>query len=90
MYIEEWLLEKILREEQERRSGYISMPRVHVPFRQVRSERFQKTDQELKAYEMPITKIILDQSVKELSQDVDNHFLDAAMYAYEHLYKGKK
>ena len=76
MYIEEWILEKLLREERERRQGYLYMPYVHVPFRRVESERFHMSAQELKAYEMPITKIIEDNSVKNIRTAVDQKLVE--------------
>lgn len=89
MYIEEWILEKLLREERERieRGEWLVLS---IPFHRVESERFVMTEQEIRAYEMPITKIITDNSVKVMSEEVDNHFLDAVMYGYGHLHKEKK
>lgn len=90
MYIEEWILEKLLREEAERRQTNPGSV-LDVPFFRVQSERFLKNEQELKAYEMPITKIILDNSVKAMSDEIDNqHIVDSLMYVYEHLHKEKK
>ena len=45
--------------------------RWHIPFFSIQSERFEKTEQELKAYEMPITKIIEENSVKDLQEITD-------------------
>lgn len=89
MFIEEWLLEKLLREERERSQGYLYMPYVSVPFRRVESERFHMSAQELKAYEMPITKIIEDNSVKAMQQEQDDHLLEALGYAYDKLWGNK-
>ncbi len=68
MYIEEWILEKLLREEWERSKGYLYMPYVEVPFYRVKSESFAIADMELKAYELPISKIIEDNSVKDIAR----------------------
>src|SRR5512137_2819468 len=37
---------------------FIRAPRAEVPFFTISSEKFEKTEQELLAYEMPVTKII--------------------------------
>ena len=54
---------------------YISGPRYEIPFFTVSSEKFEKTEQELLAYEMPITKIIEDNSVKDIQEIEDREFL---------------
>lgn len=82
MFVEEWYYQKLIREEREleeaideyvrRTGGFITMPVVTVPFRTVTSEKFEKTEQELLAYSMPITKIIENNSVKDLSTVIDN------------------
>lgn len=53
---------------------FIRAPRAEVPFYTVSSEKFEKTEQELMAYEMPITKIIEDNSVKDLQEIKDREF----------------
>jgi len=53
---------------------FIRAPRAEVPFYTVSSEKFEKTEQELLAYEMPITKIIEDNSVKDLQEIKDREF----------------
>lgn len=45
---------------------------IHTPFFTVESHRFQKTETELLSYEMPITKILEDNSVKDLREAFDN------------------
>jgi len=70
MYVEEWFLEKLLREEAERRQANPG-PLLKVPFYTVRSELFEKADIEMRAYEMPISKIIEDNSVKDIRRQVD-------------------
>tara|TARA_Y100001973_G_scaffold106120_1_gene182166 strand:- start:9728 stop:10795 length:1068 start_codon:yes stop_codon:yes gene_type:complete len=54
---------------------YISGPRYEIPFFTVSSEKFEKTEQELMAYRMPITKIIEDNAVKDLQEIEDHRFL---------------
>lgn len=54
---------------------FIRAPRVEVPFYTISSEKFEKTEQELLAYEMPITKIIEDNSVKDMQEIKDREFL---------------
>lgn len=54
---------------------FIRAPRAEVPFFTISSEKFEKTEQELLAYEMPITKIIEDNSVKDMQEIKDREFL---------------
>lgn len=54
---------------------FIRAPRCEVPFFTISSEKFEKTEQELLAYEMPITKIIEDNSVKDLQEIKDREYL---------------
>jgi hypothetical protein len=67
MYIEEWLLQKLLREREEEHSWTV----FKVPFYQLTSESFELDAQEMKAYEMPITKIIEMNSVKEMYEALE-------------------
>jgi hypothetical protein len=53
---------------------FIRGSRVEVPFYTIASEIFQKTEQELLAYEMPITKIIEENSVKDIQEIEDREF----------------
>jgi len=55
-------------------ANLIRAPRAEVPFFTVSSEKFEKTEQELLAYEMPITKVIEDNSVKDLQEIKDREF----------------
>lgn len=57
----------------------ISAPRFEIPFFTISSERFMKTEQELQSYEMPITKVIEQNSVKDLQRVQDRTFMT---YAY--------
>ena len=54
---------------------YISGPRFEIPFFSISSEKFEKTEQELLAYEMPVTKVIEDNSVKDIQEIEDREFL---------------
>lgn len=54
---------------------YIRAPRFEVPFHTVGSERYEKTEQELMAYTMPITEIIRRNVVKDIQEVEDHTFL---------------
>ena len=65
---------------------FIRGPRAEVAFFTVSSEIFQKTEQELLAYEMPITKIIEENSVKDIQEIEDREFtihIEAACQALQ-------
>jgi hypothetical protein len=49
--------------------------RYEIPFFTIASEKFEKPEQELLAYEMPITKIIEDNSVKDMQEIEDREGL---------------
>ena len=53
------------------RARYIRAPRVAVSFFTIESEHFEKTEQELLAYKMPITKMIEEQSANNLQEIED-------------------
>ncbi len=53
----------------------IKAPRYEIPFWTVSSQKFEAFEQELLAYEMPITKIIEDNSVKDIQEIEDRTFL---------------
>lgn len=60
--------------------------RAEVAFFTISSEMFQKTEQELLAYEMPITKIIEENSVKDIQEIEDREFtvnIEAACQALQ-------
>lgn len=63
MFIEEWVYQRFLRELQESTGPTV----LGIPFYKVESPVFSKTDMELVAYNMPITKILEDNSVKEIA-----------------------
>lgn len=65
---------------------FIRAPRYEIPFFTISSEKFEKTEQELLAYEMPITKIIEENSVKDIQEIEDRMFLvyvEAAVQAMQ-------
>lgn len=65
---------------------FIRGDRAEVGFFTISSEIFQKTEQELLAYEMPITKIIEENSVKDIQEIEDREFLlhcEAAVQALQ-------
>jgi len=53
---------------------FIRGARAEVAFFTISSEMFQKTEQELLAYEMPITKVIEENSVKDIQEIEDREF----------------
>jgi hypothetical protein len=65
---------------------FIRAARYEIPFFTISSEKFEKTEQELLAYEMPITKIIEENSVKDIQAIEDRQFLiyvEACVQAYQ-------
>lgn len=50
---------------------FIRAPKYEIPFFTITSEKFEKTEQELLAYEMPLTKVIEDNSVKDIQEIED-------------------
>jgi hypothetical protein len=56
------------------KARFIRAPRAEIPFYTISSEKFEKTEQELLAYEMPITKVIEDNSVKDIQEIEDREF----------------
>jgi hypothetical protein len=53
---------------------FIRAPKAEIPFFTISSEKFEKTEQELLAYEMPITKVIEDNTVKDMQEIEDREF----------------
>ena len=53
----------------------ITGDRFEAPFFTISSEKYEKTEQELMVYRMPITKIIEDNSVKDLQEVKDREWL---------------
>tara|TARA_Y100000310_G_C20603468_1_gene774268 strand:- start:444 stop:1361 length:918 start_codon:yes stop_codon:yes gene_type:complete len=63
---------------------YVEGERYEIPFYMISSEDFQKTEEELLAYEMPLTEVIERNSVKDIQAVEDSRFLagiDAAITA---------
>jgi len=63
---------------------YVMGERFEIPFFMVSSEEFQKTEEELLAYEMPLTEVIERNSVLDIQRIEDENFLstiDAAITA---------
>lgn len=61
---------------------YVMGERYEIPFFAISSEDFQKTEEELLAYEMPLTEVIERNSVKDIQKIEDTSFLtqvDAAI-----------
>jgi hypothetical protein len=56
---------------------YIEGERFEIPFFEISSEDFQKAEQELLAYEMPITEVIERNSVKDIQKIEDAAFISA-------------
>jgi hypothetical protein len=57
------------------RARFIRAPKAEIPFFTISSEKFEKTEQELLAYEMPITKVIEDNTVKDIQEIEDRQAL---------------
>lgn len=65
---------------------FIRGAKAEVAFFTISSEIFQKTEQELLSYEMPITKIIEENSVKDIQEIEDREFIihvEAAVQALQ-------
>ena len=61
---------------------YVEGQRYEIPFYMITSEDFQKTEEELLAYEMPLTEVIERNSIKDIQAVEDSRFLagvDAAI-----------
>ena len=53
---------------------YVSSPRYEIPFFKISSEKFTKEEAELLAYDFPITKVIEDNSIKDIQYAEDSKF----------------
>lgn len=65
---------------------FIRGKRAEAAFFTISSEKFEKTEQELLAYEMPVTKVIEDNSVKDIEEIEDREFtihIEAAVQALQ-------
>ncbi len=67
-------------------ANFIRGPRFEIGFFTISSQMHQKTEQELLAYEMPVTKIIEENSVKDIQEIEDREFtvhIEAAVQALQ-------
>jgi hypothetical protein len=55
---------------------YIEGDRYEVPFFKVESEKFKKQEAELLAYDFPVTKVIEENSVKDIEKSEDGKFIE--------------
>jgi hypothetical protein len=72
---------------------FIKGQRYEIPVHTISSEKFEKVEQELLAYRMPITKVIEDNSVKDIQEIEDHRFLtyvDAAVEATTQVVRGEQ
>ena len=72
---------------------FIRASKYEIPIFTVSSERFEKVEQELLAYRMPITKVIEDNSVKDIQEIEDHRFLvytEAAVQATGKIVRGEQ
>jgi hypothetical protein len=56
---------------------YVEGQRAEIQFFNISSEEFQKTEEELLAYEMPITEVIERNSIKDIQKIEDTAFMTA-------------
>jgi hypothetical protein len=56
-------------------ANYLQGERYEIPFYMISSDDFQKTEEELLAYEMPLTEVIERNSVKDIQKIEDTQFL---------------
>ena len=57
---------------------YIQGKRYALPFFKIESQKFQKSEAELLAYDYPITKVIEENSIKDLQAVEDQKFIEAS------------
>jgi hypothetical protein len=55
---------------------YIQAPRYEIKFGMIASNRFQKSETELRSYRMPLTKVIEQNTVKDIQEKEDKIFMD--------------
>jgi len=55
---------------------YIQAKRYEIRMGTVSSDKFQKSEQELRSYRMPLTKVIEQNTVKDIQEQVDKTFMD--------------
>lgn len=54
---------------------YLQGKRYEIKLSTISSERFQKSEQELRSYKMPLTKIIEQNTVKDMQEQIDVTFM---------------
>ncbi|RLA62731.1 MAG: hypothetical protein DRQ88_13295 [Epsilonproteobacteria bacterium] len=62
----------------EAEDNYIQGKRYALPFFKIESQKFQKSEGELLAYDYPITKVIEENSIKDLQAVEDSKFIEYA------------
>jgi len=75
------------------RARFIRAARYEIPIFTISSEKFEKTEQELLAYRMPITESIKKNSVKDIQEIEDHRFLtyaEAAVQATGQIVRGQQ
>lgn len=55
---------------------YIEGDRYEIPFFKIESEKFRKNEAELLAYDFPVTKVIEENSVKDIQKIEDGKFIE--------------
>lgn len=55
---------------------YIEGDRYEIPFFKIESEKFKKNEAELLAYDFPVTKVIEENSVKDIQKIEDGKFIE--------------
>jgi len=55
---------------------YLSGKRYAIPFYKIESEKFMKSEGELLAYDYPVTKVIEDNSIKDMQFTEDSKFIE--------------
>ena len=60
---------------------YVTGDRFEIPFYMISSEDFQKTEEELLAYDMPLTEVIEKNSVLDIQRVEDSKFIAASAAA---------
>lgn len=66
-------------------SNFIRAPKAEIGFVTISSEMYQKNEQELLAYDMPITKVIEENVVKDIQEIEDREFIIHAEAAVQAL-----
>lgn len=64
-------------------ANFVEGTRYRIPFFTVSTPLYEKTEEELLAYEMPVVKIIEDNSVKDIQEAEDETFLTYGQTAVE-------